>query len=104
MSWKDLEKGDGVNRVSSLPPGDLAIGNVNNVDDNEEDSYNSMEVKGVGVSGEVIDGSPLYYTRNQDIESSSDYILFFDRRSQLTVPVKESIVDDLWDEYIFMTK
>lgn len=99
MSWEDLEKEDTVNRVSSLYPDALASGDVSRVEKTER--YNSMKVVGVGVSGEVIKGSPLYYTDNQEIDVNENYIIFNDLRSQFKIPVSESVVEDLWGEYLF---
>lgn len=85
--------------IPSCTKANLSVGDVSNVEKNE--IYNNMKVSGTGVSGEVIEDSPLYFTRNQEIVLDEDYIIFYDMKTQYTVPVKEKLVDELWGEYLF---
>jgi hypothetical protein len=99
MTWRDLEEGDIVNRPSELPPGDLVRGEVDQI--RNLDRYNNMKVKGVNIEGKVVDDSPLYFTKYQEIKPNQNYLILYDLRTELTIPVRESIIDELWDEYLY---
>lgn len=99
MTIDNLEKGDTVNRHGFLSIDKLTVGDVSEV--NSEDIYNPMRINGVNVKGEFIDTSDLYYTRNQEIDTEENYIIFFDLKEEINFPVKESIVKELLGDYIF---
>jgi hypothetical protein len=102
MSWKDLERGDKVNRPSDLPPVKMALAHTENA--NQSETYNNMKVTGVDISGETIKDGLGYHTKGQVIDEDSSYLVLEDLRTRLVIPVREDRVEEMWSEFLFKVK